>query len=415
MQFAKTTCRKGVGDLESLSFWRATAPLTVPTEELLPSHTDVVVIGAGLSGLSIARRLAVAGRDVVVVDQRGIGGGASARNGGIVAPGLVDGMVRGITQYGPAPAQTLLKMSWQSVDLIREAAQRASFPVELELSGHLTLARDDIELARLRDEAHRLAEVGETATVVDEMGVPATLRGTFIGGLWYQGGFVHSGRLTQAFAELAVESGVRLYAPLTVRGIERDGRLYHVEGEGGSIAAQEVVVATNGFTRQLLPTVPIVPQRGQMMVTQPTDPVLTQAMSARHGFDYFHQRRDGRLVIGGYRDLDFSAEATDEMVLNNLIQDALTRLGNAIAGHPVEVEWRWSCIMGFTDDHLPLAGQLQEGLYLCAGFSGHGVVMAPIVGRMVAEAMLGAAPSALSLFQPTRALRPAPPDPPTPQ
>jgi glycine/D-amino acid oxidase-like deaminating enzyme len=299
-------------------------------------------------------------------------------------------------------AQALLKLEAESVNMLREAAARASVPIDLELPGHLTLARDSAELATLREEARLLAGVGETAKLVGQAEVPVPLRSTYIGGLRSKGGFVHSGRLTQAFAQLAVQAGATLCAPAAVRAIYRDGHEHRVMLLGGSLHAQQVVVATNGFTRRLLPTLAIWPQRGQMMVTTPVPPVLTEAMSAREGFDYFHQRRDGRLVIGGGRDLDFAGEATDDMGLNDVIQDQLTHLANALAARPVEVQWRWSGIMGFTNDHLPLAGPLNENLYICAGFSGHGVVMAPAVGRMLADAVLGASPPALSPFAPTR-------------
>src|SRR5579875_3406287 len=111
------------------SFWRETAPPVSVSDGEVPSETDVLIIGAGLSGLSVARRLRQGGRDVAVLDRVGIGGGASARNGGIVAPGLVDGMSLGIARYGEDNAKTLLRMTWQSLDMIREVAERAPFPI----------------------------------------------------------------------------------------------------------------------------------------------------------------------------------------------------------------------------------------------------------------------------------------------
>jgi len=384
------------------SFWRETAPPVSVSDGEVPSETDVLIIGAGLSGLSVARRLRQGGRDVAVLDRVGIGGGASARNGGIVAPGLVDGMSLGIARYGEDNAKTLLRMTWQSLDMIREVAERAPFPIELELAGRFTLARDEEELEGLHENGRLLAAAGERVRFAGRTDVPAPLQDAFIGGIILEGGFVHSGRLTMGLAALALQDGVRIYAPSAVEAIEPAGRGVRVRAAGRVIRARDVVVATNGFTARVLPTIPILPQRGQMMVTEPLPPVLRYAMSARRGFDYFHQRTDGRLVIGGYRDLDFAAEATDAMALNDEIQAALTRLATRIAGRAPRVEWRWSCIMGFTPDHLPIAGRVADGVHIAAGFSGHGVVMAPMVGRLLAERMLGMDAPALSLFDPAR-------------
>ena len=391
------------------SFWRETAPKVPTTPGKPPAVVDVAVVGAGLSGLSVARWLAQAGREVVVLDRTGIGGGASARNGGIVAPGLVDGISLGIARYGRDGARSLLQMTWQSLEIIREVEAQAPFPLELELPGRLTLARNEAELAALHENARLLAEEGETVRHADPSDLPEPFRDAYIGGIILEGGFVHSGRLTMAFGARAMQAGARVYAPFQVDQVERAAGGFVVRGAGEEIRAREVVLATNGFTWRVLPAVPIAPQRGQMIVTEPLPPVLHYSMSARQGFDYFHQRKDGRLVAGGFRDLDFESEATDDMVLNEEIQAALTRLAATVAGHTPVVEWRWSCIMGFTPDHLPVAGQLDDGLYVTAGFSGHGVVMAPRVGQFVAEAMMGRAVPELQLFAPDRTALTGPP------
>ena len=309
-----------------LSFWRVTAPPVAVSGGPLPLDTDVVVIGAGLSGLSVARRLAEAGRDVIVLDRTGVGAGASARNGGIVAPGLVDGMSAGIRRLGETAARTLLQLTWDSLRIIREVEVAAAFPLELDLPGRFILARNEEEEAGLHENARLLRAAGETVREAGREEVPGPLRGSYIGGIILEGGFVHSGRLTMAFAARALAAGAQIYAPCNVDTIGREAGVLVVRAGASTIRARDVVVAVNGFIARVLPQMPVEPARGQMIVTEPVAPVLQYAMSARHGFDYFHQRRDGRLVAGGFRDLALLAEATDEMVLNGEIQAALTEL-----------------------------------------------------------------------------------------
>jgi glycine/D-amino acid oxidase-like deaminating enzyme len=384
------------------SFWRDTAPPVRMDDPVPGAKTEVAVVGAGLTGLTAAWSLADAGREVWVVDQVGVGGGASAHNGGIVAPGLADPYAEAVARFGRETARTLLAMSWRTVDLLQDVARLVAFDVELELPGRLTLARDAEEMRRLEANARLLREDGQTVDLVGGDAVPDPLQHQFVGGMRLRGGFVHSGRLAAALATLGQAAGVHIVAPLAVQRVRRQARGWRIEAGSWALEAETVLLATNGWTRRLLPFFPVEPQRGQVIVTEPLPPVLSQAMSARAGFDYFHQRRDGRLVIGGFRDKDFAAEATDEMALNDRIQAELAALAARLAGHAPRVDWRWAGIMGFTPDHLPIVAAAEEGLWVAAGYSGHGVVMAPLVGRLLAEQIMGRTVPELQLFDPGR-------------
>jgi glycine/D-amino acid oxidase-like deaminating enzyme len=384
------------------SFWRDTAPPIRLDDPVPGARVEVAVVGAGLSGLTAAWSLAEAGRDVWVVDQAGVGGGASGHNGGIVAPGLADPYGEAVERLGRDTARTLLAMSWRTVDLLQDVARLVPFDIELELPGRVTLARDREELRRLETNAELLREDGQVVDLLGPEAVPTPLQGEFIGGIRLRGGFVHSGRLVSALATLSQTAGVRIVAPVAVERVEHRAGGWRLRAGSWFLDAEEVLLATNGWTRRLYPSLPIEPQRGQVIVTEPLPPVLAHAMSARAGFDYFHQRRDGRLVIGGFRDKDFAAEATDEMALNDRIQAELAALAARLAGHVPRIDWRWAGIMGFTPDHLPIVAELEEHLWVAAGYSGHGVVMAPLVGRLMAERIRGKDVPELRLFDPKR-------------
>ena len=127
---------------------------------------------------------------------------------------------------------------------------------------------------------------------------------------------------------------------------------------------------------------------------------------ARHGFDYWQQLTDGRIVLGGFRDFSIMTEMTDEETTTEPIQEALDAFLVELLGYLPEVTHRWAGIFGLTQDLLPLVGRVpgHEGTWMAAGYSGHGNVLGFMCGELVAAAMLGADDALLELFSPARLL-----------
>jgi glycine/D-amino acid oxidase-like deaminating enzyme len=128
---------------------------------------------------------------------------------------------------------------------------------------------------------------------------------------------------------------------------------------------------------------------------------------ARRGFDYWQQTPDTRLVLGGRRDKTPDLEFTSEEVVTGAIQEELTAFAAELLGEPPTVTHRWAGIFGVTEDDLPLAGQVpgRDGVWVAAGYSGHGNVLGLACGELVGEAVLGRRKPELDLFDPARALR----------
>ena len=172
--------------------------------------------------------------------------------------------------------------------------------------------------------------------------------------------------------------------------------------------ADVVVLATDGYTHALLASLDaaIRPTRGQVIATAPlADAVYQQPHYTYDGFRYWHQTGDGRLVLGGFRDLELAAEWTQEEAITSPIQKALEALARDLVGE-IPVTHRWSGIFGTTDDQLPLVGRVpdDERVWVSAGYSGHGNVLGLACGELVAEAILGRPARELELFEPARLL-----------
>ena len=168
-----------------------------------------------------------------------------------------------------------------------------------------------------------------------------------------------------------------------------------------------MVVASDGYPSGLLGSLDDVvkPTRGQVVATEPlTERLYERPHYARHGFDYWQQLPDGRLVIGGRRDTDLVGETTAEEATTPEIQAALEELIRELVGHVPAITHRWSGIFGTTRDDLPLVGPVPEhdGVWVSRGYSGHGNVLGLACGDLVAKAILGRREPELELFDPAR-------------
>jgi len=140
-----------------------------------------------------------------------------------------------------------------------------------------------------------------------------------------------------------------------------------------------------------------------MLVTAPLpERLFERPHYARDGFDYWQQLPDGRLAVGGRRDVSVATENTAVEETTRAIQDELEVLAAGLAGREVEITHRWAGIWGQTADRLPLVGRLRENVWIAAGYSGHGNVLGLACGDLVARAILEESPPELELFDPAR-------------
>jgi glycine/D-amino acid oxidase-like deaminating enzyme len=206
------------------------------------------------------------------------------------------------------------------------------------------------------------------------------------------------GRFVRRLAEQAAAEGVAFREHQRVGALEELG-------------AEQIVIATDGSGRGLLPELDdaIWPARGQVVTTEPLSERLFDCPHyARHGFDYWQQLADGRIVLGGFRDFSILTEMTDDEKTTEPIQDALDAFLVELLGYLPTVTHRWAGIFGLTQDLLPLVGRVpgHDGTWIAAGYSGHGNVLGFMCGELVASAVLAGDDVPLELFAPARLLVP---------
>jgi sarcosine oxidase subunit beta len=372
-------------------------------------RADVIVVGGGINGCSIAYRLAEAGRKVLLLEQRGIASGASGRNGGMTGAGAPDPTPDGMTAYAIRSANTAL---------MKQLPDELGVDFDLRLDGSLDIATSPEMLAHIAGGVEALQTTGVKTGVrmldgyeVRQL-VPA-LSESVLGAEWAPDrGHLWPFALVHGFADAARRLGAEIRTGVAVeRVIVEHERAVGVIANGERIEADDIVLATNAYTPRILPDLPagaIVPARGQILVTQQLPPIIPIPFGNNFDKEYGRQTPSGQVLCGGYRRLDQNEglglyeEQTTPAVLSGIAR-CLTSLFPKLG--TVKVVRCWAGIMGFTADGVPLIGRYDAvpGLTLAAGFNGGGFSWGPIVGVIIARLLTGQDPGFdLSQFNPTR-------------
>jgi glycine/D-amino acid oxidase-like deaminating enzyme len=384
--------------LSDLHWLLAEAEGVAASEEPMPARADAVVVGGGYVGGATAYRLARRGVSVVLVERRSISTGATGRNAGFIAPGLGIAYAEAERRYGREGALRRLNFTRLGRDLAVQLIEELGIDCALEAQGGLTLAASTEEWQTLRASGEALRAAGVPVEILgreelaDHLHVPAPA--LFRGALYNpETLLVNPALLNNAVVRAAQRLGARVYPHTEALSLAdgADGRIT-VETSRGEVSAGHVVLATNAWTPLLCGFFKdrIAPVRGQVFATAPAPPTFKRAMSTNYGYEYWSQRADGAIVLGGARwavpdrDEGYYAEEITPAIHAALYR-FLTTTFPTLAGIPVAR--RWSGIMGFSRDGYPFIGRMpgRPRLIVAAGYTGHGGPYFAIAARCVAE------------------------------
>ena len=354
---------------------------------------DVVVIGAGLCGSAAAAELAGRGLDVVLLEAGQVSGQASGRNAGFLLQGTAERYDRAVGLLGAERARRIHAWSLENHDRIAAFIQAEGLSCDYRRCGSLQLAGSPREEEELIRSAELLVADGFQASLCMGEDLPEVYRkaGFKVGVILPRDGELHPARLVQGIADVAVTRGCRLFehSPVTALDANTPGAVQAATA-GGTVQADLALVCVNARAGHLLPFFAdkVDPVRGQMLATAAAPPLFGCPVYADHGFDYWRQDHQGRVILGGWRNLDPQAEVGLEDVLHAGIQDRMTAfLHRFEALRDVPVTHRWSGTMGFSRDGLPLVGAVPgaPGALAAVGFTGHGFGFAFLAGQALAD------------------------------
>lgn len=375
--------------------WTETNPAPFRPASPLPERADVVVVGAGYTGLAAARALARRGASVAVLERHTIGWGASGRNGGFVLPGYKPDIEAIARRLGLGEARRLFQLSLEAVASLEELVAQENISCHLVRCGGVTLAAKSGHLRGLEKGSTFLRrELGYETTVLSAHDLGAELGSRrYHGGILDPGaGSLHPARYVQGLAAAAERAGANVAEGVEVSGIRREGGVSVIKTSRGVVRAREVLVATNGYTGRAFPQLQrrVVPVGSYLIATPPLDPAVASRLIPRERvlgdtknlLYYFRLSPDRRMVFGGRAAFTPSAVSRSADVLSRAMVEVFPELAG------MEIEYAWSGQVAFALDQMPHAGSV-GGVHYAMGYAGHGVAMSTWLGARMGEALAG--------------------------
>lgn len=332
------------------------APLVTLPPLCADVRADIVVIGAGYTGLSAALHVACAGRDVLVLEAGEIGGGGSGLNGGQVIAGLKHDPEALEQLYGEAFGAQLAASSGSAPDLVFEIIRQHAIQCDAVRTGWLQLAVSEGQLQALQRRAQQWSDRGADAAVVSEREA-AELTGTrrYCGG-WIdrRGGTVQPLAYLRGLARACLGHGARLFERSAAIRLTRRGAVWHVETARGTVVAQTVIVATDAYTdrtfdslRRTVVAVPSIQVATTPLSAQLRARILSGGQSVsdtQRILRYYRLDAAGRFVLGTrgqFADIPIP-------VATPIHERAMVELYPELAG--VALEYRWGGFVAMTRD-----------------------------------------------------------------
>lgn len=331
---------------------------------------DLIVVGLGGSGLTALLHGAQLGLKVIGIDANRIAAGAAGQNGGLLLAGIADFHHDARKKLGNERAIRLYQHTLTELDQIQ-----ATTPSAVSRIGVLRIGDDQEDLADCW--AHRDALLADGFPVADYHGEQGQ------GILIPTDGTFHPAKRAVLLAQLAIESGARIFTHSPALKISKG----LVTTDHGTISAPHILVTIDGNLGNAVPEVAnrVQPTRLQMVSTAPEVSLnLRYGVYARHGWDYWQQLPDGRIAMGGGRDIALDQEATDIAEPTPIIRDYLAAKLRSL-GIAAEIEHHWAAIVSYTKSGLPIVEEVHPGVWAIGAYSGTGNVVGALLGRSVVD------------------------------
>lgn len=375
----------------SLSYWE---------KETFFREIDTVIIGSGIVGLNAAIHLRERRpeRKVMVLERGPLPIGASTRNAGFACFGSLSELLDDATERPQADVLALAAERYEGLIRLRE--RLGDQAIDYRPYGGYELFREN-ELPRYTACREVLEEYNRALQNVT--GRPDTYRiaDDQLPEFGFSGlshlihnqaeGQIHTGRMMAALLEKARAVGVQILNGVGIRDLEESGNgVVVVSEQGWRIRAESVLIATNGFATQLLPDLAVRPARNQVLITKPVDGLPFQACFHYDRGYYYFRNIDGRVLLGGGRNLNPQGETTADFGTTEQIRSALLNLLHTLIlpDRDVDVDYWWSGIMGIGTEKQPIVKKYSDRIGVAVRMGGMGVAIGSLVGERGAELMI---------------------------
>lgn len=372
--------------------------LSVWEKETFFAPQDVIIVGSGFVGLWSALKLMEKNpQSKITILERGIiPTGASTRNAGFSCFGSPSELLHDVATAGEEKTFRLVSLRYKGLQQIRQYFTDVETGYDAS-GGYECFTKDAADWQEAEKKLDWLNKklqpiTGEKSTFVF---ADTKLAETGFAGFDHlietksEGG-LHSGKLVKALLKKVQGMGVQVLTNIEVKSFHKKENSIAVETKNELVFnTTQLLLCTNAFTKELLPDADIIPNRGQVLIT---DEIAGLKIKGTFHFDkgfYYFRNVGNRLLLGGGRNKAFEEEETTEMGTTAIIQNELESfIKKHLLPHTTfTITDRWSGIMAMGSEKMPIVKAIDENVFCCVRMSGMGVALAPVVAGQVAELM----------------------------
>jgi gamma-glutamylputrescine oxidase len=361
-------------------------------------ETDIAVVGGGLAGCSAALHLAKSGFKVALLEANAVGYGASGRSGGQTIFGLAAGQKSLVSQVGREDAKRLFEMSVEALDLNQSLIREYGIECDYR-PNHVQVATKPRHVAELSEWFEELREEYryESVSLLDRNGLQAHVKSErYLGGLLdTRSGHLHPLKFTRGVARAAESAGAVIFERTRALRYQEEGAGAIVHTPEGRVRCRHLVLCANAYVGPLAPALSrrILGVGTYIIATRPLEPGLARSLLPSDAaiadlnwiLDYLRLSADQRILFGGR----VSYSALQPRHLAESMRRRMVGVFPETSG--VEVQYAWGGYLDITMSRAPDFGRLSPNVFYLQGFSGHGMSLTVLAGKLVAEAVAGTA------------------------
>jgi gamma-glutamylputrescine oxidase len=360
------------------------------------SDFDVIIVGSGIVGLSAALHLKLKQPllKIGVLESGFLPSGASTKNAGFACFGSISELVNELESKSESEVLEMIEMRWIGLEKLRKNLGDSAICFE-QNGGYEIFKDSEADYANFCIDRipwfnkflkpvigkHDIYAVSSDKIAEFGMnGIRNIIKNKYEGQ-------IDTGKMMMALLSKVQGMGIAVFNNCRVQKIEKDTGNKNIVTNQGVFNAKSVILATNAFIKELIPELDVLPGRGQVIITEPIKQLKIKG-TFHYNKGYFYFRNiDGRILLGGGRNLDFKGEETTESGVSAIIQEELEKLlyETIIPGQKPKIEYRWSGVMGFGKDLKPIVKEISPGLFCAVRCNGMGVAMGSLLAEQVAD------------------------------
>ena len=377
-----------------LSLWKSSAESLAELPAVNSNlETDLLIIGAGYTGLSTALHASESHQDIIVIDQVQPGWGCSGRNGGQVNPQWKPSLYQLKQKLSPQAFRHFIETLHQTGDLVFDLIDKYRINCQANRGGCLIAGKGSVTRDYLSQWNHFWQEFGADVELLD-----ASATANLIGNSYYdnamldrRGGSLQPLSYARGLARACLDNGLQIFGDSLAAGIRKSGEQWIVNANGFEIKARQLVIATNGYTGDLWPQLKktIIPVASMLTATTPLpDHIAGEILPQRHpvaeysGVPAYYRLDESNRLVFGWRGT--TSGAIGNLNTTHLRQKAL-KLFPQLSG--VDWEYDWAGYVGITSHQLPMLLKLDRNAFAGLGYNGRGITMATMMGKQLALAL----------------------------